>query len=59
MIYNPLEIPQTIDPVGLLKKFIKVQLIYNAVLISAVQQRDSVVYKCSFSCSITLWFITG
>ena len=37
--------------------FIEIQLIYNVVLISAVQQSDSFIY--SFSSSFPLWFITG
>ena len=57
-------------PFYILKKFIDVQMIYN-VLISAVQQTDSVIYiyiyiyiyihthTHSFSYSFPLWFITG
>ena len=41
-----------------LKNFIEVYLIYN-VLISAIQQSDSVVHIYSFSYSFPLWFITG
>ena len=39
--------------------FIEVELIYNAVLISAVQQSNSVIHIHSFSYSSPLWFITG
>ena len=35
---------------------IELQLIYNVVLISAVQQRDSVMHIYSFSYSFPLWF---
>ena len=37
--------------------FIEIQLIYNVVLISAVQQSDSVIH--SFSYSFPLWPIVG
>ena len=39
--------------------FIEVELIYNVVLISAVQQSDSVIHIYSLSDSFPLWFITG
>ena len=42
-----------------LKKNIKVQLICNVVLISAVQQSDSVIHTYPFSDSFPLWFIIG
>ena len=32
--------------IGYLKKFVEAQLMQNAVLISAVQQSDSVIYTC-------------
>ena len=40
---------------------IEVQLIYSVVLISAVQQSDSVIYTYihSFLYSFPLWFISG
>ena len=37
----------------------KLKLIYNAVLISAVQQSDSVIHIYSFLYSFPLWFIIG
>ena len=40
-------------------KFIEAELIYNIVLISAVQQSDSVTHIYSFLYSFPLWFITG
>ena len=55
--------------------FTEIQLIYNVVLVSAIQQSDSEMHMCvyayiyiyiyiyvcihSFSCSFPLWFITG
>ena len=43
--------------------FIEVYLIYNVVLISTIQQSDSVIhiyiYTYPFSYSFPLWFITG
>ena len=41
------------------KNVIEVELIYDVVLISAVQQSDSVIQTYSFSYSFPLWFITG
>ena len=38
--------------------FIEVQLIYNIVLISAVQKMLYIYIRC-FSYSFPLWFITG
>ena len=48
-------------PFSLFSFFIEVWLIYNVVLISAVQQSDSVIhiYIHSFLYSFPLWFITG
>lgn len=39
--------------------FIEVYLIYNILLISAIEQSDSVIRTYSFSYSFPLWFITG
>ena len=39
--------------------FVEIQLIYNILLISDVQQSNSVIYIYSFSYSFPLWFITG
>ena len=41
------------------KNLIEIQLIYNVVLISAVQQSDSVIHIYLFLCSFPLWFIVG
>ena len=43
------------------KFFIEVQLIYNVVPISAVQQSDSVIHVCTFPFlySFPFWLITG
>ena len=38
---------------------IGVQLIYRVVLVSGVQQSDSVMHVYSFLCHFPLWFIIG
>ena len=40
------------------KYFIEVYLIYNVVLVSAVQQGDSVIYLYILSYAFPLWFLT-
>ena len=39
--------------------FIEVQLIYNVVLITVVQQMIQYVYRHSFLYSFSLWFVIG
>ena len=38
--------------------FIGVQLIYNIVLVSSVQQSESVIHICTFLDSFPVWVIT-
>ena len=46
-------------PLGIFKNFIAVDLIYDVVLISAVQQSDSYIYILHIYIFFSRWLIPG